>query len=55
VETRFDVFAATGAFISSVPVDARLAGFRIRGTRVVAIGATDLGEPMVRVYEIVGS
>jgi hypothetical protein len=48
----FDVFAGDGSFLGSVPLPEHVNGFRIRWDRILVRTTTEMGEPIVRVYQI---
>lgn len=50
--TTFYRFDQDGSFISSEAVEHHLHGFKLRGSRLLGIGETEFGEPVVRVYEL---
>lgn len=50
--TVFYLFDSGGRFISSLRVNDYLTGFKIRGSHLLGIGETEIGEPVLRVYEI---
>jgi len=50
--TVFFLFDSRGQLLTSIRVDDYLTGFKIRGTRLLGIGETEIGEPFLRMYEI---
>jgi len=50
--TVFYLFDSEGQFLTSLRAEDYLSGFKIRGSTLLAIGETEIGEPVLRVFEI---
>lgn len=50
--TTFYRFDLAGRYMASEAVDEYLDGFKLRGSKLMGIGETEFGEPVLRVYEV---